>query len=110
MRIARRHAIQRPRPRHLRHVDRPLRLARTLGGSAPPASNPELIERIAPRPLLLLSAGRSTEARANEEYDRRGGTATELWNLPNAPHAAALGTDPSGYRRHVIGFLDRTLR
>ena len=82
-----------------------------LGGSGPSASNPDQIERIAPRPLLLLSAGRGTEARANEEYQRRAGRkTTQLWNLPNAAHAAALRTDPAGYERHVIGFLDRALR
>jgi uncharacterized protein len=85
-------------------------LGRVLGGSGPSASNPEQVERISPRPLLLLSAGRSTEARANEEYKRRGGSTTELWNLPDARHAAALRTDPSGYERRVIGFLDRALR
>jgi pimeloyl-ACP methyl ester carboxylesterase len=85
-------------------------LARVLGGSGPSASNPEQIERITPRPLLLLSAGRATEARANEEYKRRGGPTTELWNLPEATHAAALRTDPAGYERRVISFLDRALR
>jgi uncharacterized protein len=85
-------------------------LGRVLGGSGPPAPNPEQIERIAPRPLLLLSAGRGTEARANADYKRRGGPTTELWNLAAAPHAAALRTDPAGYERRVIGFLDRTLR
>ena len=84
-------------------------LGRVLGGSTLSRSNPEEIERIAPRPLLLLSAGRSTEARANAEYKRRGGSTTELWNLPEAKHAAALRTDPTGYQRRVIGFLDRTL-
>jgi hypothetical protein len=84
-------------------------LSRVLGGSAPSTSNPEHIERIAPRPLLLLSAGRGTEARANESYKRSGGTTTQLWNLPAAPHAAALRTDPAGYERRVIGFLDRAL-
>jgi pimeloyl-ACP methyl ester carboxylesterase len=85
-------------------------LGRVLGGSGPPASNPEQIERIAPRPLLLLSSGAGTEARANEEYLRRGGRTTELWNLPEARHAAALRTDPAGYERRVVGFLDRALR
>jgi uncharacterized protein len=84
-------------------------LGRVLGGSTSPAPNPEQIERIAPRPLLLLSAGRSTEARANEEYKRRGGPTTELWNLPEAAHAAALRTDPAGYERRVIEFLDHAL-
>ncbi len=85
-------------------------MGRVLGGSGSPASNPEAIERIAPRPLLLLSAGRGTEARANEEYRRRGGATTDLWNLPEAQHAAALRTDPAGYERRVVGFLDRALR
>jgi hypothetical protein len=85
-------------------------LSRILGGSGPSASNPQLIERIAPRPLLLVSAGRSTEARANEEYKRRGGRPTELRGLPDAPHAAALRTNPTAYERRVVGFLDRTLR
>jgi uncharacterized protein len=85
-------------------------LGRVLGGSGAPAPNPEEIERIAPRPLLLLSAGHGAEARANEEYKRRGAPTTELWNLPGASHAAALRTDPAGYERHVVGFLDRALR
>jgi pimeloyl-ACP methyl ester carboxylesterase len=81
-----------------------------LGGSGPSAPNAEQIDRIAPRPLLLLSAGRGTEARANEAYKRRGGPTTQLWNLPDAPHAAALRTDPAGYEHRVVGFLDRSLR
>jgi pimeloyl-ACP methyl ester carboxylesterase len=85
-------------------------LGRALGGPGPPGSNPEQIERIAPRPLLLLSAGRGTEARANKEYKRLGGPTTQHWNLPDATHAAALRTDPAGYERRVISFLDRALR
>jgi pimeloyl-ACP methyl ester carboxylesterase len=85
-------------------------LSRVLGGADKSASNLELIERIAPRPLLLLSAGRGTEARANDAYRRRGGPTTELWNLPEASHAAALRTDPARYERRVVGFLDRALR
>src|SRR6185436_7228714 len=65
-------------------------LVRMLGDPGQSAPNPELIERIAPRPLLLLSAGRGAEARANEDYARRGGASTETWNLPRAAHAAAL--------------------
>ena len=41
--------------------------------------------------MLLISAGRGTEAKANEAMHRRGG---ELWNLPEASHAAALRTEP----------------
>ena len=85
-------------------------LNRVLSGSGPSAANAQLVERIAPRPLLLISAGRGAEARANRDYQRRAGPAADLWNLPGASHAAALRTDPAGYERHVLGFLDRALR
>jgi len=84
-------------------------LGRVLGGSAPPAPNAEQVERIAPRPLLLLSAGRGTEARASAAYAHRAPRTTERWNLPEARHAAALRTAPAAYERRVIGFLDNAL-
>ena len=59
--------------------------------------------------MLLISAGRAAEASANRAFARRGGSATEHWNLPAAAHGAALRTDPAGYERRVVGFLDRTL-
>jgi uncharacterized protein len=71
-------------------------LGRVLGGAASSPSNRAEIERIAPRPLLLLSSGEGPEARANQDYARHGGAATETWNLPDARHAAALATDPAG--------------
>jgi alpha-beta hydrolase superfamily lysophospholipase len=70
----------------------------------------EFVERIAPRPLLLISAGRTTEANANRDFQRRAGASAEHWNLADAPHAAALRTAPAEYERRVIGFLDRALR
>ena len=85
-------------------------LNRVLSGSAPPASDAALIERIAPRPVLLISAGHAAEASANRAFARHGGSATEHWNLPHAAHGAALRTDPAAYEQRVIGFLDRTLR
>jgi hypothetical protein len=80
-----------------------------LGGSGAEARNPELIEDIAPRPLLLLSTGRGTEARANEEIRPPRRPHDRAVEPPDAPRAAALRTDRSGYERHVIGFLDRAL-
>lgn len=70
----------------------------------------ELVERIAPRPLLLISAGRTTEANANRDFQGRAGASAEHWNLADAPHAAALRTAPDEYERRVIGFLDRALQ
>ena len=72
-------------------------------------SDAELVERVAPRPLLLISAGRTVEADANRAFARRGGPRTEHWNLPDARHAVAARTDPAGYERRVVGFLDAAL-
>ncbi len=69
----------------------------------------DLVERVAPRPLMLISAGRGAEAATNRVFADRGGAATEHWNLPDASHAAAIGTDTRGYERRVIPFLDRAL-
>ncbi len=69
----------------------------------------DVVERIAPRPLLLISSGRAVEAGANAVFQRRAGRAAQHWNLPDAAHGQALKTDPAGYERRVIGFLDGAL-
>ena len=84
-------------------------VSRVLAGGVDWESRPELAARIAPRPVMFLSAGRGGEARVNETMARRAGASAELWNLAGAQHAAALRTDPAGYERRVVGFLDRAL-
>jgi len=69
----------------------------------------DLVRRIAPRPLLLISSGRAIEADANRVFQRRGGATTRHWNLPDAAHGQAHRTDPAGYERRVIAFLDAGL-
>jgi pimeloyl-ACP methyl ester carboxylesterase len=81
-----------------------------LAGGGPPAPDADLVARVAPRPLLLISSGRSSEAAEGRAFARRGGASTALWNLPGASHGGALGTDPAGYEQRVVGFLDRALR
>ena len=69
----------------------------------------DLVARIAPRPLMLISAGTAVEADINREFARRAGPSAEHWNLPDAAHASAIGTDPRGFERRVVAFLDRAL-
>ncbi len=84
-------------------------LGSVLTGSSLGDSDRELVTRIAGRPLLLVSAGTGVEAQVNRGHVRAGGDRVEHWNLPDAPHAAALRVDPRGYERHVVSFLDRAL-
>jgi hypothetical protein len=60
--------------------------------------------------VLLISSGRGAEANVNRAMLAHAEATTRLWNLPDASHASALRTDPAGYERRVIGFLDRALR
>jgi uncharacterized protein len=72
-------------------------------------SDADIVEQIARRQLMLISAGRGVEAGTNRVFARRAGEAAEHWNLPDAAHADAIRTDPRGYERRVILFLDRAL-
>jgi hypothetical protein len=85
-------------------------LTSLLAGGGPPAPDGDLVARIAPRPLLLISSGRSLEAAANRAFARRGGATTRLWNLPGAAHGSALRSEPAAYEARVLPFLDRALR
>jgi alpha/beta superfamily hydrolase len=80
-----------------------------LGGQRAGAGDAELVERLSPRPLLLISAGRSTEADVNADLLRRAGPSAQRWHLPDAPHGGAIEADPRGYERRVIAFLDDAL-
>ena len=86
-----------------------LTLVSTLLTGESSEADVDLVQRIAPRPLLLISSGRAIEADANRVYQRRGGATTQHWNLPNAPHGQAHKTAPSEYERRVIAFLDDAL-
>ena len=42
----------------------------------------DLVTRIAPRPLLLISAGRAIDADVNRVFQRRGGRSIQHWKPP----------------------------
>ena len=67
------------------------------------------VERIAPRPVLLISSGTSFERDLDRVYARAGGRTTSLWELPDAPHTGGLAAHPRAYERRVVGFFDRAL-
>ena len=76
--------------------------------SEPPALD-EMIPRISPRPVLLLSSGSGYERDLNRAYARSARWPSALWELPGAPHTGALKERPVEYERRVVGFFDRAL-
>ncbi len=79
------------------------------GMRSSPSLNP-LIERIAPRPVLLVASGAPQEIPTNRVYAEHGGPTTELLELPSAAHTGGLRKLGAQYEQPVIAFLDRALR
>ena len=68
------------------------------------------VPRIAPRPVLLISAGKGNpDEDLNDVYRDAGGPAATHWEIPQAGHTGGLDAAPAQYERRVIGFLDAAL-
>jgi pimeloyl-ACP methyl ester carboxylesterase len=76
-------------------------------GASPPIALEEAMGRIAPRPVLLISAARELEY--TERYLAAAPDSTELWAPSGAPHIGGLATHPAEYRERVASFLDGAL-
>jgi hypothetical protein len=83
-----------------------------LSGDAPPPSLERLVARIAPRPVLLISAenGGGGEVELSPAYARAAGEPKEWWEIPDAGHTDGLSGRPDEYERRVVAFLDDALR
>ena len=83
---------------------------RGVSGMRTSTSLNPIIERVAPRPVLLVAAGGfEQEIPANRTYRERGGATTELYELPEAGHTGGLRARPAEYERRTTAFLDRAL-
>ncbi len=88
-----------------------LHAVRGVSGMRMSTSLNPVIERIAPRPVLLVAAGGSEqEIPANRTYREHGGPTTQLYELPEASHTGGLRARPAEYERRTIAFLDGALR
>ena len=81
---------------------------RAITGTRQPPPLQHLIPEIAPRPVLLIATGESTEQTMNRAY-HRAAPETELWELPRAGHTLGLKDQPAAYERKVIRFFDGAL-
>ena len=83
---------------------------RAISGMKPSRSLVGMMPRIAPRPVLLVAAGRvREEPLVARMYQRAGGSGVEVWEVAGAGHTAGLRRQPGAYERRTVGFLDRAL-
>jgi hypothetical protein len=85
--------------------------SRVLSGASPGPPLEELVPRVSPTPLFLISAGKGglNEREFNLHYAEVAREPFELWNLPDVNHTAAIRERPQEYERRVVGFFDRAL-
>jgi len=78
------------------------------GGFDPDQVSPELAVTARSFPVLVIcgSADRRIPCRHGERICRAARGRCELWKVPGAGHAAALGTAPREYEERVVRFLD----
>lgn len=78
-------------------------------GMPQPTPNSEMIGRIAPRPLLLVSTGSGLEKRQNEMFFALAGEPKAHWNVPDSWHSGLPQTHPEAYARRIVAFFDEWL-
>lgn len=85
-------------------------VADLISPASKPASLATSAAMIAPRRLLLVTAGaRPDEGNAARFIQSQAGSHVMVWTVPGAEHAAGLDAEPDAWRAQVVGFLDRTL-
>ena len=70
----------------------------------------DLMPRIAPRPVLLISAGGDPdETPTNRAYLAAAGPSAESYEIPEAGHTGGLAARPKEYEARVTAFLGEVL-
>ena len=81
----------------------------TQTGDAEPEPLTDDLQRLAPRPLLLIVAAREkAEVEPSPAFRKAAGPTATTW-MADTTHTAALRTFPRQYERRVVGFFDAAL-
>ena len=85
--------------------------ARVFSGESPGKPLKDVVARISPTPLLLISTGGSLPVKRdfNRIYLEAAREPVEFWDLPDVDHTAAIRQRPDEYERRVVGMLDAAL-
>jgi dipeptidyl aminopeptidase/acylaminoacyl peptidase len=68
------------------------------------------IDRISPRPLLLIYGEHELESGKGEDQYQAAGSPKELWVVPGGDHGQNHRAAPKAYQRRVLAFFDETLQ
>jgi pimeloyl-ACP methyl ester carboxylesterase len=81
-----------------------------LTDAGPSIALRDAASRIAPRPLLLITADNvSDEGNAARYIQSSAPGSVEVWGVPGADHTQGLEVAPAEWEERVIGFLDENL-
>ena len=84
--------------------------AEVFSGSSPGPPLEDLLPRISPTPLLLISGGKGMyEREFNLSYAEAAREPVELWDLPDVNHTKAIQERPTQYEQRVVSFFDEAL-
>ena len=78
--------------------------------STPPPALHDLVDDIAPRPILLIwTRNGNGETYFDPAYYDLAGEPKEIWEVPESSHIDGLATRPAEYERRVTDFFDQAL-
>jgi fermentation-respiration switch protein FrsA (DUF1100 family) len=69
----------------------------------------EMLPHLWPRPVLFIAAGRKMEIHFNRLFFEAAREPKELWEVPNAAHAAVYLFEPQMYRDKIRAFFKKAL-
>jgi fermentation-respiration switch protein FrsA (DUF1100 family) len=78
-------------------------------GASPPLPLSKAIQKIPPRPVLLISSGQDHEQRQVQHYYDLGREPKTHWNIPEAEHCGGLSARPDEYENRIIAFFNQAL-
>jgi pimeloyl-ACP methyl ester carboxylesterase len=80
-----------------------------LNGVYPSPGLLEVAGDVAPRPILLIASGEDREKTWVRALHRAASEPKELWELPEAGHAAGMLVYPNLYARRIVDFFNSAL-
>lgn len=85
------------------------RIANRSVSAVPMPPNKAVMNRIAPRPVLLVAAGRGSEYRLNQALFDAAAEPKSLWQIEDAHHAGGWHKHPEDYFQRLVRFFSDAL-